>query len=240
MEFIDGRTLKEVISDHGPLPVAETAAVGEQVARALDYAHSRGLVHRDVKPANILISTDGLVKVTDFGIAKADQADDLTKTGMVLGTAAYVAPEQIKGDPVTGKADQYALAIVLYEALTGEQPFRADTPVATAAQRLERDPLPVRSLRADVPRPVDAVLQKALARVRDGDLETSLQVNDGGAENNLSNVATRDITIRDYPALQSVTGGILAWGYTRPDRATFDPDGRMDQIAGLFHLGRLP
>jgi eukaryotic-like serine/threonine-protein kinase len=164
MEFIDGRTLKELISDQGPLPVTEVAAIGEQVARALDYAHSRGLVHRDVKPANILISTDGLVKVTDFGIAKADQADDLTKTGMVLGTAAYVAPEQIKGDVVTGQADQYALAIVLYEALTGQQPFKADTPVATAAQRLERDPMPVRSLRADVPRPVDALLHKALAR----------------------------------------------------------------------------
>ncbi len=164
MEFIDGKTLKEVVTEQGPLPVAEAAAIGEQVARALDFAHSRGLVHRDVKPANILISNDGMVKVTDFGIAKADRADDLTKTGMVLGTAAYVAPEQIKGDPVDGKADQYALAIVLYEALTGQQPFKADTPVATAAQRLERDPLPVRSLRADVPRAVDGVLQRALER----------------------------------------------------------------------------
>ena len=164
MEFVDGKTLKDLVSEHGPLPVPEVAAIGEQVARALDYAHSRGLVHRDVKPANILVSGDGLVKVTDFGIAKADQADDLTKTGMVLGTAAYVAPEQIKGEAVTGQADQYGLAIVLYEALTGQQPFRADTPVATAAQRLERDPLPVRSLRADVPRSIDSVLQRALAR----------------------------------------------------------------------------
>jgi eukaryotic-like serine/threonine-protein kinase len=164
MEFIDGSTLKDVIRDAAPLDIAQAAAIGEQVGRALDYAHSRGLVHRDVKPANILIGTDGAVKVADFGIAKADQADDLTRTGMVLGTAAYVAPEQIRGEPVDGKADQYSLAIVVYEALTGQQPFRAETPVATAAQRLERDPLPVRSLRAAAPRALDAVLMRALAR----------------------------------------------------------------------------
>jgi eukaryotic-like serine/threonine-protein kinase len=164
MEFIDGSTLKDVIREQGALDIARAASIGEQVARALDYAHSRGLVHRDVKPANILIGSDGAVKVADFGIAKADQHDDLTKTGMVLGTAAYVAPEQIRGETVDGKADQYALAIVLYEALTGSQPFRGDTPVATAAQRLERDPLPLRSLRAAAPRSLDSVLMRALAR----------------------------------------------------------------------------
>jgi tRNA A-37 threonylcarbamoyl transferase component Bud32 len=164
MEFIDGSTLKDVIVAQGQLDIDQAAAVGEQVARALDYAHSRGLVHRDVKPANILIGSDGAVKVADFGIAKADQVDDLTKTGMVLGTAAYVAPEQIRGEAVDGKADQYGLAIVIYECVTGQQPFRAETPVATAAQRLERDPLPVRSLRANAPRGLDAVLMRALAR----------------------------------------------------------------------------
>jgi eukaryotic-like serine/threonine-protein kinase len=164
MEFIDGVTLKDVIRTQGRLELTQAAAIGEEVARALDYAHSRGLVHRDVKPANILIGTDGAVKVADFGIAKADQSDDLTRTGMVLGTAAYVAPEQIRGEPVDGRADQYGLAIVLYEALTGRQPFKADSPVATAAQRLERDPLPVRSLRANVPRGLDALILRALAR----------------------------------------------------------------------------
>lgn len=164
MEYVDGATLKDVAGERGPLPVSDVATVGEQVARALAFAHERGLVHRDVKPANILIGLDGQVKVTDFGIAKFETADDLTKTGMVLGTAAYVAPEQIRGDKVDGKTDQYSLAIVLYECLTGEQPFRADSPVATAAARLDRDPLPVRSLRADVPRGLDAVLLRALAR----------------------------------------------------------------------------
>jgi serine/threonine-protein kinase len=164
MEFVDGSTLKDLIAEQGPLSVTDVATIGEQVARALAFAHDHGLVHRDVKPANILIGADGQVKVTDFGIAKAETADDLTKAGMVLGTAAYVAPEQIRGDGVDGKTDQYALAIVLYEALTGEQPFHGDSPVATAAQRLNQDPLPVRSLRADVPRGVDAVLMRAMSR----------------------------------------------------------------------------
>jgi len=165
MEFVDGVTLKDVIADNGTLTPGEAATVGEKVARGLAYAHDRGLVHRDVKPANILIGHDGSVKVADFGIAKAEEAgDDLTKTGMVLGTAAYVAPEQITAQPIDGRADQYALGCVLYEALAGRQPFKGDNAVATAAQRLERAPLPLRQIRADVPRGLSTVLDRALAR----------------------------------------------------------------------------
>lgn len=164
MEYVAGVTLKHIIAREGALEVGRAAAIGEKVARALDYAHERGLVHRDVKPANILIGLDGSVKVADFGIAKAEEGDDLTKTGMVLGTAAYVAPEQILAEPIDGKADQYALACVLYEALTGQQPFKADSAVATAAQRLETDPLPLRARRADVPRALDDIIMRALSR----------------------------------------------------------------------------
>ena len=166
MEFVDGATLREVIGDLGTLAPGQAAAIGERIARALDYAHERGLVHRDVKPANILIGDDGCVKVADFGIAKAEEHDgDLTKTGMVLGTAAYVAPEQITGDhPVDGRADQYALGCMLYEALTGRQPFKGDSAVATAAQRLEGDAPDLASLRPDVPRGLDAVVRRAMAR----------------------------------------------------------------------------
>lgn len=165
MEFVAGVTLKDAIADLGTLPAGQAASIGEKVARALDYAHSRGLVHRDVKPANILLSEDGDVKIADFGIAKAEESgSDLTKTGMVLGTAAYVAPEQILARPLDGRADQYGLACVLYEALAGQQPFKGESSVATAAQRLERDPLPLRSLRADIPRGLDEVIMRALAR----------------------------------------------------------------------------
>ncbi|HVM21399.1 MAG TPA: protein kinase, partial [Egibacteraceae bacterium] len=166
MEFVDGATLREVINDLKRLECGQAAAIGERVARALDYAHDRGLVHRDIKPANILIGDDGAVKVADFGIAKADEHDgDLTKTGMVLGTAAYVAPEQITGQgPIDGRADQYALGCMLYEALTGRQPFKGDTAVATAAQRLESSPAPLRSFRPDIPRGLDAIVMRAMAR----------------------------------------------------------------------------
>lgn len=163
MELVEGSTLKDRLAE-GPLPVGQVARIGVQVARALAYAHGRGLVHRDVKPANILIADDGTVKVADFGIAKADQSEDLTSTGTVLGTAAYVSPEQIRGEPVDGAADQYGLGVVLYEALAGEQPFRADSPLLTAAQRLEHDPRPVRRLRPEIPRGLESVLQRAMAR----------------------------------------------------------------------------
>jgi len=164
MEFVDGPTLRDVIARSDGLPPGHAAAIGERVARALDYAHERGLVHRDVKPANILIGNDGAVKVADFGIAKADQADDLTKTGMVLGTAAYVAPEQILARPIDGGADQYALGCVIYEALTGRQPFKAETAVATAAQRLERPAPPLRRVRPDVPVELERIVARAMSR----------------------------------------------------------------------------
>lgn len=165
MELVDGPTLRDVIADVGALEIGQAAVIGEKVARALHYAHARGLVHRDIKPANILIGEDGTVKVADFGIAKADQDQrDLTRTGMVLGTAAYVAPEQVLAKPLDGKADQYALGCVLYEALTGRRPFVGDSPVATAAARLERDPLALRSLRADIPRGLEQVVTRCIAR----------------------------------------------------------------------------
>ena len=165
MEFVDGVTLKDVMTDLGMLPPGQAASIGERIARALDYAHERGLIHRDVKPANILIGDDGCVKVADFGIAKAEDSADLTKTGMVLGTAAYVAPEQITGaDQVDGRADQYALGCMLYEALTGQQAFKGDSPVATAAKRLDADPPPLRSIRPDIPAGLEAIVLRSLER----------------------------------------------------------------------------
>ncbi|MBW3602963.1 MAG: protein kinase, partial [Actinobacteria bacterium] len=165
MEYVDGPTLLELMRARGTLSYGQTARIGEAVARALAYAHARGVVHRDVKPANILMGRDGAVKVADFGIAKAEEAvEDLTGSGMVLGTAAYVAPEQILGDQVAGAADQYALGVVLYESLTGRQPFKGESAVATAARRLEHDPEPLRSLRSDVPEGLADAITRAMAR----------------------------------------------------------------------------
>ncbi|MEX2324818.1 MAG: serine/threonine-protein kinase [Nitriliruptoraceae bacterium] len=175
MEYIDGLSLRQVLRKEEPLEPVVVAAIGEQAASALGDAHAHGLVHRDIKPANILLSSDGTVKVTDFGIAKALSGTDATLTtpGTVVGTAAYVAPEQLSDSDVDARADIYALGIVLHECLTGRPAFAGDTPTATAAMRLTHDLLPPRQLRADVPRALDDIIVRAtrrdpIDRYRDG------------------------------------------------------------------------
>ena len=164
MELVSGTTLRADLDRHGPLQLAAVLAIGTQVADALGAAHAAGLVHRDVKPANILLSADGRVLVADFGIAKAADAGDLTSDGSMVGTAKYLAPEQVEGRPLDGRADIYALGVVLYEALTGTPPFQADSDLSTALARLHRDPVRPRQIRPDIPPSVEAVVGKALAR----------------------------------------------------------------------------
>lgn len=164
MELVVGTTLRADLDQHGPMKLGALLAVGTQVADALQAAHSAGLVHRDVKPANILLSADGRVLVTDFGIAKAATDVDLTQAGSLVGTAKYLAPEQVDGGPVDGRADIYALGVVLYESLTGQAPFVADSDTGTALARLHRDPVPPRRLRPDIPVSVEAVVMRAMAR----------------------------------------------------------------------------
>jgi eukaryotic-like serine/threonine-protein kinase len=168
MEHVDGPSLRAVLKEQGQLEPSVVAALGEQVASALGEAHAHGLVHRDIKPANILLAADGTVKVTDFGIAKALSGADatLTKPGTVVGTAAYVAPEQLQDIDVDARADIYALGIVLYECLTGKPAFSGDTATATAAMRLTNDLLPPRQVRSDVPRALDDIVVRATQRDR--------------------------------------------------------------------------
>ena len=134
MELVHGSTLRDYLNEHGPLEPGQAVAILAEVADALDTAHRGGVVHRDIKPANILLSTDGRVLVADFGIAKA--GTDLTATNTTLGTAKYLAPEQVEGGAVDARTDVYALGVVLYEALCGRAPFVADTEAATALARL--------------------------------------------------------------------------------------------------------
>ena len=142
MELVRGRTLREFLDDRGHLDPVEVVHIGSQVASALSCAHRAGIVHRDVKPANILLSDDGRVLVTDFGIAKVLDEPDATRTSNLLGTAKYLAPEQVQGEAVDERTDVYGLGAVLYETLTGEAPFRAESSAAVALARLHRDPLP--------------------------------------------------------------------------------------------------
>jgi len=162
MEFVDGPNLRRVLDDRGPLPIGETARVGREVATALDHAHRQGVIHRDVKPANVLVPPGGRVKVTDFGIAKAG-GSELTRTGTVVGTARYLAPEQLRGEPVDARTDIYALGLVLYEMLTGALPFHGDTEMAISLARLSVSPAPVALGRPDTPPGLARLVMACLA-----------------------------------------------------------------------------
>jgi serine/threonine protein kinase len=163
-EYVEGETLKDRIRRLGRLPVAEAVAYAVEIGRALECAHAHMLVHRDVKPQNVLIDPDGRAKVTDFGIARSLEAQGLTATGRVLGTTDYVSPEQALGHDVTAQSDIYSLGIVLYEMLTGEAPFKADTQVAVAMKHV-REPLPdVQRRRPEISAALAAVVERATAK----------------------------------------------------------------------------
>jgi eukaryotic-like serine/threonine-protein kinase len=164
MELVRGSTLRDVLDQRGALNTAQAVDIASQVATALEHAHRNGLVHRDVKPGNILLSQDGRVLVTDFGIAKAAEAtSDLTEVGQVVGTAKYLSPEQVRGTAVDARSDVYALGIVLYEMLCGRVPFLAENSTATAVARLTSVPLRPRQLRAAIPRQLEQVVLTAMA-----------------------------------------------------------------------------
>jgi eukaryotic-like serine/threonine-protein kinase len=164
-EHVDGQNLKELIDREGQLPVDQALALVHQVARGLAFAHEHGVVHRDVKPHNVLIDEDGVAKVTDFGIARSlEPADGLTETGTLLGTSEYIAPEQASGNRVDERSDQYSLATVLYELLTGEPPYRGDNFMAVAMKHIQ-EPVPsVRDARPDVSPRLDAIVSRAMAK----------------------------------------------------------------------------
>jgi hypothetical protein len=164
MELVRGTTLRAELDKRGRFEPAAAASVVAEIADALVAAHAAGIVHRDVKPANVLLSTDGRVLVADFGIAKAIDELDLTGAGTTLGTAKYLAPEQVEGRPVDGRTDVYAAGVILHELLAGSPPFTADTEAATALARLHRDPEPLRATNPAVPAELEAIALRALAR----------------------------------------------------------------------------
>ncbi|MBX6762854.1 MAG: Stk1 family PASTA domain-containing Ser/Thr kinase [Rubrobacteraceae bacterium] len=164
MEYLPGGTLKDRIANKGPLPPKTAAKVALQIAQALEAAHKRGVVHRDIKPHNILITADGDIKVTDFGIARAVTSSTMTKTGLILGTAHYISPEQAMGEPVGPESDLYSLGVVFYEMLTGELPYDADTPIGIAMKHVNGPLRPPRELDPRIPGGINAIVVKLLAK----------------------------------------------------------------------------
>ena len=163
MEYLEGRSLKELIVARGPAPIALAIDYARQILGALRFAHRNGLVHRDIKPHNVLVDPEGRVKVTDFGIARAG-ASQMTEAGSIIGTAQYLSPEQARGAPVDQTSDLYSLGIVLYELLTGVVPFTGDTPVEIAMKHLSTIPDPPSTLRPEIPPDLDLVIMRALAK----------------------------------------------------------------------------
>lgn len=164
MEYIPGDNLKNIIRKEAPFSIRRALDYTKQIAEALNHAHQRNIIHRDIKPHNILVTQDGQIKVTDFGIARAISASSFTQAGMVVGSVHYASPEQVKGGIVGPQSDLYSLGCVLYEMLTGTLPFKGDTTISIALQHLQEKLTPVREIRPDIPASIENIIFKAMAK----------------------------------------------------------------------------
>jgi serine/threonine-protein kinase len=220
-EYVQGETLKQRIDRLGRLPVDEAAAYGIEIGRGLAAAHGRRLVHRDVKPQNVLIDPEGRAKVTDFGIARSLESDGLTKTGRVLGTTDYVSPEQAMGQEVDDRTDIYSLGVLLYEMLTGEPPFQAETLVGVAMKHVNEQMPDVQKRRPEVSAALAAVIERATAKEpkkRYSDMAAFLADLEGALEVEVSRAGTAhgeattvidSVRKRRIPRRASAAGGVL-------------------------------
>lgn len=165
MEYIQGQTLKEIINQEAPLPLEQAITIASMICDGLHHAHEKGVIHRDIKPNNIIVTESGIVKVADFGIAKAISKKTITYGGNIVGSVHYLSPEQARGEPVTRTTDIYSVGCILYEMLTGQVPFDAESPIAVALKHIHDEPTSPRLLNESIPRGVEAIILKAMAKV---------------------------------------------------------------------------
>ena len=167
MEFVDGPTLDQVLSEAQPISPERMFSILGQTAVALDYAHQKGIVHRDIKPANIMIARDGTAKITDFGIAKITASDQLTMTGNIVGTPHYMSPEQVQGQPVDGRSDQFSLAVIAFEMLTGEKPYSGEHLTTVVYKIVAEEPAAPHRLNPTLGGAIESVLRRSLSKKPD-------------------------------------------------------------------------
>ncbi len=245
-ELVDGITLKALIRERGALPPAEAASIASQVARGLELAHRSGVVHRDIKSHNILVTAGGVAMLTDFGIARLLDGvqDGLTRTGTVLGTSDYLAPEQAQGLGVDGRTDVYALGVVLYESLTGELPFPADTPMGVAMRQV-RDPMPdPRDVQPDIPAYLAAIVLRACEKDPGARFPSALDMADALLAVPAGTTAVMPVIPPEVAAAAAATGP-LPPGEALPDAITGElhpvspegPGGADDADGGAHDVG---
>jgi serine/threonine-protein kinase len=179
MELVRGQTLETVVDQIGVFSPQRAAGLCMEVLMALAHAHSAGIIHRDLKPSNLMITEAGAVKILDFGIARVDGGAHLTHAGFMMGTPAYMAPELVEGRAVDARADLYAMGVVFYRLVTGQLPFRGDTPFAMAQSQVKDAPTPIESLRSDLPRWVGEIIARALAKAPAGRFQSAIEFHDG-------------------------------------------------------------
>ncbi|MFJ8960157.1 Stk1 family PASTA domain-containing Ser/Thr kinase [Lentzea sp. NPDC102401] len=242
MEFVDGRTLRDIVKTQGPLSGKRAMEVMADVSAALDFSHRHGIVHRDVKPANVMITKSGAVKVMDFGIARAlhDGQAAVTQTAAVIGTAQYLSPEQARGESVDGRSDVYAAGCVLFELLTGEPPFTGDSPVAVAYQHVREDPKAPSQLNPKVSPQLDAIVLKAMSKGPANRYQSAAEMRAdlvrvlSGQRPSAPAVMTaedRTAVMNEQAAARSQRTQVVSGGRHRPAALKSEPDDDYDPIA---------
>jgi serine/threonine protein kinase len=231
-ELVEGETLADLLEREGPLPPRRAVDVATEVTRALEAAHERGVVHRDVKPGNVMLTPEGRVKVVDFGIARAAGAESVTRSGLVLGSAPYLSPEQARGEPGDERSDIYALGCVMYEMLTGHPPFKADTPVATLYLHVHEQVQSPSSVR-DVPADLEAIVLRCLEKDPAARFQTASELEQALAEVGDPN-ATMPLPAQDLEPTAPVERIRPPMGSHRPPEGSHRPprDRRMWWLVG--------